>query len=121
MRHLRKGRKLGRVRSQRRALFKTLLGSLIMREKIETTEAKAKEAKGKIDKIITTAKKIKMNSKKLSAIRALKRELPEQAVKKLSGEFSDKFSGRNSGYARIIKLNPRKSDGARMAIIEFVD
>lgn len=92
-----------------------------MREKIETTEAKAKEAKGKIDKIITTAKKIKIDSKKLSAIRALKMELPEQAAKKLSGKFLDKFSGRSSGYTRVIKLNPRKSDGARIAIIEFVD
>ena len=121
MRHLKKGRKFGRVRNQRKALFKTLLGSLIMRGKIETTEAKAKEAKGKIDKIITTAKKIKNDSEKISAIRALRKELPEQAVKKLSGEFMDKFSGRSSGYARVIKLSLRKSDGARVAIIDFVD
>jgi len=120
MRHLRKGRKLGRVKNQRKALFKTLLGSLIMREKIETTEAKAKEAKSKIDKVINLAKKGKTASLKVSVIRELMGVLPEKAAQKLSGDFLDKFSKRNSGYARVIKLNPRKSDGAKMAIIEFV-
>jgi len=120
MKHLKKGRKLGRVKNQRTALFKTLLGSLIMREKIQTTEAKAKEIKGKADKIINTAKKTKTESKKISAIRKLKKELPGLAVQKITGEFLSKFSERTSGYTRIIKLNPRKSDGARIAIIEFV-
>lgn len=121
MRHLKKGRKLGRVRNQRKALFKTLLGSLVMREKIKTTEAKAKEAKGKIDKIINKAKKGKGSSLEVSVIRELKRVLPELAAKKLAGDFLNKFSGRSSGYTRVIKLNPRKSDGAKIAIIEFVD
>lgn len=120
MKHLKKGRKLGRVRNQRKALFKTLLGSLIMREKIQTTEAKAKEIKGKVDKIINAAKKTQVESKKISAIRKLKKQLPAQAVQKITGEFLDRFFKRNSGYARIIKLNPRKSDGARIAVIEFV-
>ena len=121
MRHLKHGRKLGRVKNQRKALFKTLLGSFVMREKIETTEAKAKEAKSKIDKVINLAKRGKSDSAKTLVIRELKKILPEQAAKKLSGDFLSKFSGRNSGYARVIKLNPRKSDGAKIAIIEFVD
>jgi len=121
MRHLKKGRKLGRVKNQRKALFKTLLGSLVIREKIETTEAKAKEAKSKIDRVINLAKKGESDSRKVLVRRELKKVLPEKAAKKLSGDFLNKFSGRNSGYARVIKLNPRKSDGAKMAIIEFVD
>lgn len=121
MRHLKHGRKLGRERNQRKALFKTLLGSLIMREKIKTTEAKAKEAKSKIDKLINKAKKSASDSLKITAIRELARVLPENAAKKLRGDFLKKFSNRNSGYARVIKLDRRKSDGARMAIIEFVD
>jgi len=121
MRHLKHGRKLGRVKNQRQALFKTLLGSFVMREKIETTEAKAKEVKIKIDKVINLAKKSKNDSQKVSVIRELKKALPEQAAKKLTGDFLNKFSERNSGYSRVIKLNPRKSDSARMAIIEFVD
>jgi large subunit ribosomal protein L17 len=121
MRHLRKGRKLGRIKKQRVALFKTLLGSLIMREKIETTEAKAKEAKSKIDRIINRAKKSRTGSDRSLVFREIKKILPEKASEKLMGDFLDKFSKRNSGYTRIIKLNPRKSDGARKAIIEFVD
>lgn len=121
MKHLVRGRKFSRVRKQRTALIKTLLGSLIMKEKITTTEAKAKEIKPIMDKIITKVKKMSANeTKKVAVIRDLRKELPVMAVKKLSGDFSKKFSGRSSGYTRIIKLMQRKSDGARMAVIEFV-
>jgi large subunit ribosomal protein L17 len=119
MKHQRSGRELGRDRDQRKALFRTMLGSLVMREKITTTEAKAKELKDKIDPVINKAKKIQ-GKDKISAIRNLKILIPEMAVKKLSGEFIDKFKERNSGYARVIKLGERKSDGARLAVIEFV-
>ena len=121
MKHLVRGRKFSRVRKQRTALIKTLLGSLIMKAKITTTEAKAKEIKPIMDKIITKVKKMSANeTKKVAVIRDLRKELPVMAVKKLSGDFSKKFSGRSSGYTRIIKLMQRKSDGARMAVIEFV-
>jgi large subunit ribosomal protein L17 len=121
MKHLVKGRKFSRVKKQRTALLKTLLGSLILREKITTTEARAKEMKPMIDKIMTKAKKIaKDEAKKVAIIRELRKELPLMAVKKLSGEFAAKFSGRTSGYTRIIKISQRKSDGAKLAVIEFV-
>lgn len=120
MRHQKHGRKLGRIRSQRRAMLKTMLGSLIMQEKISTTEAKAKELKSKIDRIINKAKKTGIAGKKLSAIRELEQKIPQVAVKKLTGEFLSKFKKRTSGYARVIKLGARKTDGAKMAIIEFV-
>ncbi|MFA6382984.1 MAG: 50S ribosomal protein L17 [Parcubacteria group bacterium] len=124
MQHLRKGRKFGRVKNQREAMLKTLLGSLIMEEKIETSEAKAKEIKGMIDKIVNKAKQTQIDSpaggKKLAAIRDLGNRIPAAAVKKMTGEFLSKFSGRTSGYTRIIKLSPRQSDSARIAIIEFV-
>lgn len=121
MNHLAKGRKFSRVKKVRTALLKTLLGSLVMKEKITTTEAKAKEIKPMIEKIITKVKKIsKDETKKVAIIRDLRKELPLMAVKKLSGEFTKKFAERNSGYTRIIKIAQRKSDGARMAVIEFV-
>lgn len=120
MRHLRSGRKLSRDKDQRKALYRTMLGSLIMREKIETTEAKAKELKGKIDKIIGKAKKGRDAKKKLAVIRDLRTRIPAMAVKKITGEFLERFDKRNSGYARVIKLAPRKSDGAKLAVIEFV-
>jgi large subunit ribosomal protein L17 len=121
MKHLVKGRKFSRIRKQRTALVKTLLGSLIMREKITTTEAKAKEIKPIVDKLITKVKKMqKDESKKIAVIRDLRKWLPVMAVKKLTGDFSKKFEKRSSGFSRIIKIDQRKSDGAKMAVIEFV-
>jgi large subunit ribosomal protein L17 len=120
MRHLKQGRKLSRVKSQRVALMRTMLGSLIMREKIETTEAKAKEIKNKIDRIIGKAKKGIKAEKKMVVRRDLKKYIPDMAAKKITGDFVEKFKDRNSGYTRIIKLVPRKSDGAKLAVIEFV-
>lgn len=121
MKHQKKGRKFSRVKKQRQALFQGLLSNLIMKEKIGTTEAKAKEVKGFIDQIINKAKKANQESaQKVAILRDLRNALPQQAVKKLSGTFLEKFEGRNSGYARVIKLAKRKSDAARMAIIEFV-
>ncbi|HPN55171.1 MAG TPA: 50S ribosomal protein L17 [Candidatus Moranbacteria bacterium] len=121
MKHLVKGRKFSRVRKVRKALLKTLLGSLIMKEKITTTEAKAKEIKPMIDKIITKVKRVSGDeSKKIAIMRDVRKELPLMATKKLFGEFSKKFADRKSGHTRIIKIAQRKSDGARMAVIEFV-
>jgi len=120
MKHLKKIREFNRVRKQRKALMKTMLGSLIMREKISTTEAKAKELKKEIDRVINNAKKMKDNSQKVSAIRHLKKSIPQMAIKKLSGDFIEKLASRFSGYTRVIKTGPRKSDNASMAIIEFV-
>lgn len=120
MKHRKKGRKFSRVRKQRKALLKTLLGSLIMHEKISTTEAKAKEIKSLVDRIITKAKKSKKANRKISIGKDLQKILPEKAVKKITGEFLNKFDARNSGYARVIKLSSRKSDSAKVAVIEFV-
>ncbi len=120
MKHKIKGRKFSRVRRQRKALLKSLAGHLIAREKIRTTEAKAKELKLIIDRIINQAKRIQNEKEKISAIRELRKRIPVPAAKKLSGDFIQKFSNRKSGYARVVKLNQRKGDGARMAVIEFV-
>lgn len=91
-----------------------------MREKITTTEAKAKELKSKIDRVIKKAKKARLSGKKMSGIRELAADIPKEAIAKLMGEFSDRFESRNSGYSRVIKLGARRKDGARMAVIEFV-
>jgi len=121
MKHQRKGRKFSRVKNQRRAMFKSLLGSFIMHEKITTTEAKAKETKIMIDRIINQGKVARSDKeKKIAIIRDLNRKLPLKASEKIVSDFVDKFKERKSGYSRIIKKGPRKSDSARMAIIEFV-
>jgi large subunit ribosomal protein L17 len=120
MQHKKSGRKFGRIRKVRKAFIKTLLGSLILHEKITTTEARAKELKSKIDRIINKGKKAKDKEKKITVIRELLKSLPEKAAIKVTGEFVNKFDSRNSGYTRIIKLGGRKSDSAKMAVIEFV-
>lgn len=121
MKHRNKGRKLSRVKKQRKSLLKTLVGSLIIHEKITTTEAKAKEVKPIADKIINVAKKAKIGETgKMTAVRNLGSRLPRKAADKLLGDFIGRFDSRSGGYTRIIKLDRRKSDSAKMAVIEFV-
>jgi len=123
MRHRNVGRKLGRVRRQRTALLKTLAGSLIMHERIMTTEAKAREVQPFIDQLITKVKRAQArNASVANVIRTVAAQLPLVAARKLaSGKFLDRLKHRASGYTRIVKLPPRKSDGALMATILFVD
>lgn len=98
-----------------------MLGSLVVHERIETTEAKAKELKGRIDQLINKAKKASDETRRVPVIRELRRHLPLVAVEKLLvSEFVSRFSVRESGYTRVVKLEARKGDGARMAVIEFV-
>jgi large subunit ribosomal protein L17 len=121
MKHRHQGRVFGRVRNQRNALIKTLLGSLVLHERMTTTEAKAKEVKIYIDQVINKAKVARNNeTRRVAMIRELQKHIPLVATKKLIGEFGARFEGRTSGYTRVVKLEPRKSDGAKMAIIEFV-
>lgn len=121
MKHKVKGRKLSRTRKQRKALARSVLASLILHGKIKTTEAKAREIRPLAEKIISKTKKgIKMNDKGVFISRELGKILPEAAVKKIISDIAPKFESRTSGYTRIIKISQRKSDGARMAVIEFV-
>lgn len=121
MKHKHSGRVFGRERNQRRALLKTLLGSLVLRERITTTEAKAKEIKNFIDQIVNKAKAGRTDvSRRVTVIRELNCMIPAVAVKKLLGDFGARFDGRGSGYTRVVKLGERKSDSSKMAVIEFV-
>ena len=110
-----KGRKLSRKRNQRRALLKTLASSLLLKEKIKTTEAKAKEASRFIEKQISLAK-----IGTLPIQRLLRRHFSPSIVKKLVNEIGPRYKNRPGGYTRIIKLGSRKSNGAKMAIIELI-
>lgn len=115
MRKFKKGRKFGREKSQRNALLKSLVSALYLNGKIKTTEAKAKEVSPIAEKFITRAKK-----SDVSARRLLGGNLSKEIVKKLVDEIAPKYKERKGGYTRIIKLGPRKSDGAKMAIIELL-
>ena len=115
MRHLKKGRKFGRVRKVRKSFLSSLLRALILKGRIVSTEARAKEMRPRVEKLITKAKKGTLASR-----RELLRVLDKESVGKLFAELAPLYRERPGGYTRILKLGPRKSDGAKMAIIEFV-
>jgi large subunit ribosomal protein L17 len=117
MRHLKAGRKLGRTSAHRKALFRNLVTALIVRERIQTTLAKAKELRSKAEKTITLGKKGTLHARRL----AFRTVQEKEALKKLFGPIAERFATRNGGYTRIIKIGPRKGDDAPMAFIELVE
>lgn len=115
MRHHNQNRKLGRVRKQRKALLNSLARSLVLHERIETTEPKAKEVRPFVEKLITAGKK-----GTIAARRDLSSKIGPNATKVLMESLVKKFEKRNGGYTRIMKKGRRLSDGSPMAIIELV-
>lgn len=116
MRHLVKGRKLRRPTEHRLALLRNLVTSFLEKERIRTTLAKAKEARPLAEKMITLAKRNTLHARR----RALAFLRKEEVVTKLFNELGPRFVERPGGYSRIVKLGPRKGDGAQMALLELV-
>lgn len=115
MRHGDKNRKFGRVRSQRRALLKSLIRSLVLHEGIDTTEAKAKEIRPHVEKLITLARR-----GTIASMRLVEARTSPEISRKLVKEIAPRYKDRKGGYTRIIKLPRRKQDASFMARIEFV-
>jgi large subunit ribosomal protein L17 len=146
MRHLNAGRKFGRNSSHRRAMFRNLAANLVLHERIETTDEKAKELRRVVERLITKAVRLGDvahtpnadlkpgdRAKRLHAQRVVGAFIPRFGTKIVEGEskkvdlvekvFLDlgkRFQGRPGGYTRIVKLGLRRGDGAAMSIIEFV-
>jgi large subunit ribosomal protein L17 len=119
MRHRRKGRKLGRDASHRKALFGNMCGALFEHGRIETTEAKAKELRPIAEKLITLARKDPTNvAAQRHAVAFLR---SKDSVHNLFHTVGPRFTERPGGYTRIVKLGPRLGDAAPMAYIELVD
>ncbi len=116
MRHHDNKRKFGREKGQRESLLRLLAGALIERGKMKTTEAKAKEVRPLVEKMVTRAKSTTLASRRLLIANLGSVKL----VKKLTDEIAPKYEKRAGGYTRIIKLPAREGDGSKMAIIEFV-
>lgn len=114
MRHGNVNRKFGRESNQRRALLRSLCRSLVLRGTIQTSEARAKEIRPMIEKMLTRGK-----SATLANRRMIISEIGEPATKKLL-KTAEEYRERSGGYLRIVKMGPRKGDAAPMAIIEFV-
>jgi large subunit ribosomal protein L17 len=115
MRKRQKGRKLSLKRDQRKALLRSLSEALFLKEKIKTTEAKAKEVSVFAEKLIT-----KGREKNLSSIADLRKLFSDKLVRKIIDVIAPRYADRKGGYTRIMKLSIRKSDGAKMAVIELV-
>jgi large subunit ribosomal protein L17 len=115
MKHGNSIRKFGRVARQRKALVRSLAESLIIHGRIQTTEAKAKELRPVVEKMITMANKGTLASRRLLTAR-----LGEIGTTKLVKEVAPKYKERNGGYTRITHTGIRKGDASRQAVIEFV-
>lgn len=117
MRHRKAGRQLRRTTEQKLALMRNLATSLIEHGAIETTEAKAKELRPFVEKLITKARTGTLHARRLAGRHIHKRE----AADKLFQEIGPKFATRKGGYTRILKTGHRKGDGADLARIELIE
>jgi len=115
MRKRKQGKKFHRTKDQRKALLKELASQLFLREKIKTTETRAKTLKRFAEKFLAKAKKGDLANR-----RYLARFFSKKITKKLVDEIAPRFKERSGGYTRIVKLGSRKSDGAKIAIIELL-
>jgi len=117
VRHRKRGRQLGRNTKHRLALFRNLATSLVEHERIETTEAKAKELRGIADRLISLGKQGTLHARR-GALRVLR---TKQAVSKLFDDVAKRFPDRQGGYTRIIKTRQRPGDAAKLVAIELVE
>jgi large subunit ribosomal protein L17 len=117
MRHRNYGRKLSRNTSHRRALLRNLVTSLILEERIETTLAKAKAARGLAERMITLGKRGDVNARRLAEGYCM----TSSAVKKLFDDLGKRFTKRPGGYTRIVRTGWRRGDGAETAVLELVE
>lgn len=117
MRHHKKGRKLNRTASHRRAMLRNMAASLFRHGKIETTTAKAKELRPYAERLITLARRGDLHARRLAEARLRQRD----ALGVLFDEIGPRFKDRPGGYTRILKLGTRKGDAAEMAVIQLVD
>jgi large subunit ribosomal protein L17 len=117
MRHLKKGRHLHRKSSHRKALLCNLAVSILTNGRVQTTEAKAKEVRGLVDRIITWGKRGDLHARRLTARQVQSRTI----VKKVFDELAPRYRGRSGGYTRIMKMGFRHGDNAPVVIMELVD
>jgi large subunit ribosomal protein L17 len=116
MRHRNYGKKLSRNTEHRRALLRNLVTSLLLRERIETTVAKAKAARPLVEHMITLGKRGDLHARRLAASFLLN----PAAVQSLFNDIAKRYSTRAGGYTRIVRTGWRKGDGADLAVLELV-
>jgi large subunit ribosomal protein L17 len=117
MRHRKAGRKLGRSSSHRQALLRNMVTSLLDHERIQTTDAKAKELRRFTDRMITLGKRGDLHARR-QALRVIR---SKEVTAKLFDELADRYRERPGGYTRVMKLGQRQGDAAPMSLIELLD
>ena len=117
MRHGKKIAKLGRTAPHRKAMLSNMMTSLFINERVTTTQTRAKELKRTAERVLTCAKKGDLHARR----QVLRLIADKQVVAKLFDELGPRYKSRNGGYTRVIKLGPRRGDGAFMSIVELVD
>lgn len=117
MRHRVAQRKLGRPTGHRLTLIRNLMTDLIRHERLQTTEPKAAELRREVEKLIGTARANDLHARRL----VLAKLYDEQVVRKLFSDIVPRYQGRAGGFTRMVKLMPRRGDGAPMAQIELVE
>lgn len=116
MRHKVYGKKLGRDKNQRTALFRGLIRSLLLEESIQTTQPKAKAIKGLVDKLITAGRKNTSATR-----RVIESALPQYGVsRKLIEEIAPRYKDRTSGFTQVVRLGRRTGDGAMMVRMSLI-
>ncbi|MDA0987817.1 MAG: 50S ribosomal protein L17 [Chloroflexi bacterium] len=116
MRHGVSGSKFSRPTGQRMLMYRTQVTDLIRHERIRTTEAKAKELRGMVEKVITLGKKGTLSHRR----QALAFVTDETMVRKVFNELAERYASRPGGYTRVLKMEQRKGDGASMALLELI-
>jgi large subunit ribosomal protein L17 len=116
MRHRKVGKKFGRPAASRNAMLRNLAASIVLHEKVKTTEAKAKTVRSIVERAITTGKKPTLASRR----KLLSLFYTQHPVNKIFEVLGPRYADRNGGYTRIVKLGSRKNDGAEVVRIELV-
>ena len=117
MRHLKTGRKLNRTAAHRKALMRNLVKALLLREQVQTTDAKAKELRRWADRIVTLGKRNSVHARRLAFAYLGSRRL----VQRLFDEVAPRFQSRSGGYTRVLKIGPRRGDAAPISLVEFTE
>ena len=117
MRHAKRGRKLNRTASHRKAMFANMVASLILHEQIVTTLPKAKELRPIVEKMITLGKRGDLHARR----QAISQVRDPSVIGKLFDTLAPRYAERNGGYTRVLKDGFRRGDNAPLAVIEFVD
>ena len=117
MRHAKRGRKLNRTASHRKAMFANMAASLIQHEQIVTTLPKAKDLRPIVEKMITLGKRGDLHARR----QAISQVRDPSVIGKLFDTLAPRYADRNGGYTRVLKAGFRRGDNAPLAVIEFVD